>query len=115
MLSSSVSRSALRVVLVTAAVLLIPALGMIFSDEIDWGVFDFVFAAVLLGAVGVLYEVAMRRPASFALRLIATAIGVACIVVGEADDAPGMVLFGGLVIVGTLAMAARTGRREGRA
>jgi hypothetical protein len=113
--SNTVSRSVLRVALLTAAVLLIPVMGMLFTDEVDWGVFDFVFAAVLLAGVGLLYELALRRPGSFALRAIATVIGVAAIVVGEADDAPGLVLFGGLVIVGTLALAARTSRREGRA
>ena len=113
MLSSTVTRAGLRVVAVTAAVLLIPAVWMLLSDEADWGVFDFVLAAVLLSGVGVLYELAMRRPRSFALRLIATAVGVAAIVAGEADDAPGLVLFGGLVIVGTLAMAARTAQRSG--
>jgi hypothetical protein len=113
MSSTTVSRSVLRVAAVTVAVLLIPAVWMLLSDDADWGVFDFVLAAVLLTGVGALYELAMRRPRSFALRLIATAIGVAAIVAGEADDAPGLVLFGGLVVVGTLAMAARTAQRSG--
>jgi hypothetical protein len=112
-MSSSTSRSVLRVLAITAVVLLIPAGAMLFTDGTDWGVFDFVLAAVLLTGVGFLYELAMRRPRSFALRLIVTAVGVAAIVAGEADDAPGLVLFGGLIIVGTLALAARTAQRSG--
>ena len=41
-------RSAVRVALVTALVLLVPLVAMLFTDEVDWGVSDFVFAGVLL-------------------------------------------------------------------
>jgi hypothetical protein len=112
-MSSRTSRSVLRVVVLTAVVLAVPALAMVFTDSTDWGVFDFVYAAVLVAAVGTLHELAARRPASFAYRVIATVIGVAAIVVGEADDAPGLVLFGLLVILGTIALAARTAQRSG--
>ena len=110
-MSSTTSRSVLRVALLTAAVLAIPALAMVFTDGTDWGVFDFVFAAILLGGVGLLYELALRRPGSFAYRAIATVVGVAAIAAGEADDAPGLVLFGCLIILGTIALAVRTARR----
>jgi hypothetical protein len=43
---------------------------------------------------------------------VATAIGVAAIVLGEADDAPGLVLFGGVLIVGTVALTIRTAQRS---
>jgi hypothetical protein len=45
------------------------------------------------------------------LQVLAAAIGGAAIVFGEWDDAPGLVLFGGLLILGTLALAVRTARR----
>jgi hypothetical protein len=54
----------------------------------------------------------VRKPRNIAYRAAATAIGVAAIVVGEADDAPGLVLFGGLLIVGTVALAVRTAERS---
>jgi hypothetical protein len=39
-------------------------------------------------------------------------IAVPAIVFGEADDAPGLVLFGGLLIVGAVALAVRTALRS---
>jgi hypothetical protein len=47
-----------------------------------------------------------------AYRSAAAAIGVAAIVLGEADDAPGLVLFGGLLIVGTIVLTVRTAQRS---
>ena len=63
------------------------------------------FSPALLVGTGALLELAARKPRSIAFRAAAAAIGVAAIVFGEADDAPGLVLFGGLLIVGTVALA----------
>ncbi len=101
-----------RVALATALILLLPLVAMQFTDGIDWGVFDFVFAAVLLGGTGLLLELALRKPRNLVYRAAAAAIGVAAIVLGEADDAPGLVLFGGLLIAGTVALAVRTAQRS---
>jgi hypothetical protein len=106
-------RSALRVGLVTALILLVPGVGMLFSDEVDWGVADFVFAAALLGLSGALLELAVRKSENIAVRVAAAALGVAAIVLGEADDAPGLVLFGGLLVIGTIALTVRTALRSG--
>ena len=91
----------------TAIVLLVPLVANQFTDGEGWGLGDFVFAAALLVGTGALLELAVRKPRSIALRAAAAAIGVAAIVFGEADDAPGLVLFGGLLIVGTVALAFR--------
>jgi hypothetical protein len=107
-MSNSTKRSIVRVVLVTGLILLIPAVMMLAGDGTAWGVFDFVFAGVLLAGTGLLLELAARKPRSLALQVGAVAIGVAAIVFGEADDAPGLVLFGLLLIVGTVALAVRT-------
>ena len=112
MIPESVTRSALRVALLTALVLLVPLVGQL-SAGFDWSVTDFVLAGVLVAGTGVLYELALRRPGSFVYRAIATVIGVAAIVAGEADDAPGLVGFGCLVVLGTIALAARPSRRAG--
>jgi hypothetical protein len=82
------------------------------TDEADWGVADLVFAGVLLGVTGLLFELTARNQRNIAYRAAAAAIGVAAIVFGEADDAPGLVLFGGLLIVGTVALAIRTAQRS---
>ena len=104
-------RSAVRVALATACILLVPLVAMQVTDEVDWGVADFALAGVLLGGSGLLLELAARKP-NIAYRAGAVAIGVAAIVLGEADDAPGLVLFGGLLIVGTVALALRTAQRS---
>jgi hypothetical protein len=111
-LSKGAYRSAVRVALATACILLLPLVAMLFTDEVDWSLADFVFAGALLGGTGLVLELAARKPRNVAYRAAAVAIGVAAIVFGEADDAPGLVLFGGLLIAGTLALALRTAQRS---
>ena len=103
--------SVVRVGLATAFVVLLPLVLMQFSDGTDWGVFDFVFAAVLVAGTGALLELAARKPRAIALRVAAGAVGVAAIVFGEADDAPGLVGFGCLLILGTVALTVWTAQR----
>jgi hypothetical protein len=111
-MSKTAYRSVVRVALVTACILLLPLVAMQITDEVDWGVADFVFAGVLLGGTGLLLELAARKPGNLSYRAAAALVGVAAIVLGEADDAPGLVLFGCLLIVGTVAMALRTAYRS---
>jgi hypothetical protein len=110
--STPAHRSALRIALVTALVLLLPAVAMLVSDGTDWSVFDFVLAGVLVAGSGLLLELAARKPRALVYRVAAGAIGIAAIALGEADDAPGLVLFGLLLIVGTVAMTLRTALRS---
>jgi hypothetical protein len=105
-------KPAVRVALVTACVLLVPLVAMQITDEVDWGVFDFVLAGVLLAGTGLLLELAVKKPRNVVYRVATVAIGVAAIVLGEMDDAPGLMLFGGLLIVGTVALALRTAQRS---
>jgi hypothetical protein len=106
-------RPVVRIALVTAFILLLPLVAMQFTDEVDWGVFDFVAAGVLLGGGGLLlHRLAARKPGNLFYGAVATATGVAAIVAGEADDAPGLMLFGGLLILATVALAARTAVRS---
>ena len=107
-------RPVVRAALVTALLLLLPLVAMQFTDEVDWGVFDFVFAGVLLAGTAFLLQIAAARPRTLAYRVAAAAIGVAAIVLGEADDAPGLVLFGGLLVAGTVALALRTAQQRSR-
>ena len=44
--------------------------------------------------------------------LLATALGVAAIVLGEADDSPGLQGLGVLLIIGTVALGVRSRRRR---
>ena len=52
-----------------AGIIALPAVAMRFTDDVDWTALDFIFAAVLLGAAGLLLELAMRfrRPMHRAL------------------------------------------------
>jgi hypothetical protein len=111
-LSKTAYRSAVRVALVTAFILLVPLVAMQITGEVDWGLADFVIAGALLGGSGLLLELAARKPGNIASRAAAAAIGVAAIVLGEADDAPGLMLFGGLLIVGTIVLTVRTAQRS---
>jgi hypothetical protein len=108
--SSPVRRSVIRVALATALVLAVPLVAMQFTDEVDWTLGDFVFAAILFGGTGLLLELAVRRPRNAAYRVAAIVVGGASIALGEADDAPGLVLFGCLLIAGTLALTVRARR-----
>jgi hypothetical protein len=105
-------RSVVRVPLATALILLVPLVAMRITDEVDWSLADFAVAAALLGGTGLLLELAARKPGKIVHRAAATAIGVAAIVLGQADDAPGLILFGGLVIVVTVALTIRTAQRS---
>jgi hypothetical protein len=111
-MSRSAYRSAARVALATAFILLLPLVAMQITDEVNWGLADFVLAGALLGGTGLLLELAARKPRNIAYRVAANAIGVAAIVLGEADDAPGLVLFGGLLIVATVALSVKTALRS---
>jgi hypothetical protein len=111
--SKTAYRPAVRVALATAFILLLPLVAMQITAEVDWGLADFAFAGALLGGTGLLlHELAARKAGNIAYRAAATAIGVAAIVLGEADDAPGLVLFGGLLIVATVGLAVRTAQRS---
>lgn len=55
----------------------------------------------------------MTRFASFFMTSVApAAIGVAAVLFGEADDAPGLVMLGMLLVVGSLVFAAKPALRS---
>jgi len=54
----------------------------------------------------------LRRLLTILAAILATGIGVAAIVLGEADDSPGLQLLGVLVVVGTVAFGVRTAQRN---
>lgn len=50
-----------RVLWLTAAILLVPAVAMRFTQAVNWGPMDFVVAAALLAGTGLVYELAVQR------------------------------------------------------
>lgn len=51
----------LTILLFTALVLLIPLISMQFTSEVNWSVFDFLIAGLLLFGSGVLIEFILRK------------------------------------------------------
>ena len=47
-------------ILSLALLLLLPAIALLFTDEVQWTAGDFLFAAVLLGGTGLLVELVVR-------------------------------------------------------
>lgn len=110
--TANARRSALRVLALTVVVLLVPLAAMQLTDEVRWSVADFVVAGALVAGTGLLFELAARRPGGLVPRAVAAAIGVAAAGLGEADDAPGLVLFGVLAVAGAVAPAVRAALRR---
>lgn len=110
--SGSVRRSALRIAVGVAAILSLPLVAMQLSDEVVWSPADFVLAGVLLATVGIVFELAAKKAGNVPLALAVAALGVAAGILGEADDAPGLVLLGLLLVSGALALLVRRARAQ---
>lgn len=59
----------LIIVLITAILLLIPLIAMQFTDEVNWTLFDFIVAGVLLSGTGMMIELVMRKVNNNRLRI----------------------------------------------
>ncbi len=91
------------------ALLLTPLVAMQFTDEVRWTVTDFAFAAILIGGVGVIYELTVRSQANAAYRGgVAAALAAAFLIIW-ANGAVGMIGDEGdranLMFMGVLALA----------
>jgi peptidoglycan/LPS O-acetylase OafA/YrhL len=96
---------------VAALLLLLPLVAMQFSDEMNWGVGDFVFAGALVLGTGITYELAVRKTGSRAYRAaVAVALAAAFMliwfnaavgVIGSEDD-PANLLYGGVLAIGII-------------
>ena len=107
-MSKSLQRSVVRVALGVAIVTSLPLIAMQFSDEVVWSLADFIALAVLLTVIGVAIELAMRRAGGLGTAIGIAALGVAAALFGGADDAPGLVLIGLVLIAGACAIGVRT-------
>ena len=65
------------VALATVLILLIPLIAMQFTSEVNWTLFDFVFAGTLIFGTGCLFELARRRAAGNGAYKIAAALALA--------------------------------------
>lgn len=81
-LQQSVTKKIGIVVLVTAAILLLPFIAMQFTGEVNWSTFDFVVAGVLLAGTGLAYVLATMKMSSARSRLaIGGALAVALLLI----------------------------------
>ncbi len=110
--SKPLYRSAVRIALGVALILSLPLVAMLITDDVVWSLADFAAAGVLLAAIGVVLELAARRAGNLAAAVGIAAVGVAAAVLGEADDAPGLVLLGILLIASACALGVRTAQRS---
>jgi hypothetical protein len=110
--SKTLYRSAVRVALGVALVLSLPFAAMLLTDDVVWSLADFAVAGVLLAVIGVALELAVRKAGNLAAAHGIAAVGVAAALLGEADDAPGLVLLGILLIVSACALGVRTAQRS---
>lgn len=91
-----------------ALLLLAPAVAMQFDTGVNWTIFDFLFATVLIGLVGGALELVVRMSASWTYRAgaaLALAAGFLLVWVNGAvgmigsEDNPFNLLFGGVIAV----------------
>ena len=100
-----------------AALILTPLVAMQFTREVDWRASDFLFAMVLIGGVGAVYEVAVRRTRSPAYRAgVAFALAAAFLIawangavgmIGPEDNSYNLFFYGVILVALTGAVIAR--------
>lgn len=92
-----------------ALIMLLPAVAMRFTKEVNWDSFDFVFMGVLLGGVGLGIEFLVRKSGSLAYRIGAVVALITVFLTIWVNGAAGMIgsegnpynfLFLGVVLVG---------------
>jgi hypothetical protein len=106
------SHSVIRVALGVALVLCVPLVAMQFSDGVVWTASDFVAAGALLAIIGSGIELAVRRGGNVPMAIGIGIVGIAAMLFGQADDAPGLVLLGIALVATALALAVRTAQRR---
>jgi hypothetical protein len=74
-----------------AVLLLLPAVAMRFTSEVNWTMLDFVFASVMIGGVGLGFELAVRMSRNAAYRSGAAFALAAAFVIVWANAAVGMI------------------------
>jgi hypothetical protein len=100
-------RPVLRVAAGVGAVLSVPLVAMLFTDQVRWTASDFASAGVLLAIIGAAFELAVKKRGSLKLATALGVLGLLAGIAGEADDAPGLVLLGLLLVAGGCAVGVR--------
>jgi len=107
----SIRRQMWYVAIATASILMVPLVAMLFTDEVNWSLFDFIVMGILLFGTGLTYVLISRISDSIAYR---TAVGVAVVagllliwvnlavgIIGSEDN-PANQLYAGVLAVGII-------------
>jgi hypothetical protein len=78
------------IVLITAFILLIPFVAMQITDEVNWTLFDFILAGILLLGVGIMCEIVIRKIRNIRYRIVACAVLLLFLIVIWAELAVGI-------------------------
>ncbi len=92
---------------ISVILLIVPAIAMRFTSEVDWSTSDFIVMGALFGAIGLGIEFFMRQPRNMPYRAAAVLALVAAfltiwvnLAVGMiGDDNPYNLLFGGVLLI----------------
>lgn len=104
--------------------LLLPLVAMQFTSEVNWTPSDFVFAAVVFGSVGILFELAVRMSRDPWYRAgVAAALGASFLIVWAnaavgmigSEDNPYNLLFLGVILLALVGAVAARFRASGMA
>lgn len=79
------------ILLLVAALLLIPIMAMLFTDEVSWDWSDFLVAGVLLFGTGITCEFVLRKVRTFRYRLALCALILLALFVVWAELAVGLI------------------------
>ncbi len=63
------SKSILRIAMITAGLMMVPAIAMLFTDEMNWGPGDFLVMGALLFGTGLAYVLITQKMATRGSRL----------------------------------------------
>ena len=106
------------------ALILTPLIAMRFTSEVNWTASDFVFAIIMFGGVGLLFELAARMSrnsfyrAGVALALLGCFLLIwvnAAVGIIDGEDNPANLLFGVVVLIAILGSALARFRSSGMA
>jgi hypothetical protein len=102
------NKNILYIAIGTILLLMIPFVAMQFSRDVNWSLFDFVFAGVTLFGTGTAFELLSRRYDGIAYKLgIAGALGTGLFmvysngavgIIGDEDNAANLMYFGVLAV-----------------
>ena len=73
-----------------AVILLVPFIGTMVSDDINWTAFDFLFAFLMIAGAGLIYETAVRKINNQKYRIVIALTILILFLIIWADQAVGI-------------------------